>query len=93
MDVQVTLFDKSGVYKPVSVIVKGIKDKEFYLKHSKEIKAKAIVKICQQRGWTKEDLIKFGYITSKVRIYDKKAIEKKNQERYKQIKKERGWTK
>jgi len=93
MDVQVTLFDKSGKYKPVSVIIKNVKDKEYYYEHSKEIKEKAIIKICQQRGWTGKDLKRFGYVTSKVRIYDKKRIEQEKQERYEQIKKERGWTK
>ena len=93
MDVQVTLFDKSGQHKPVSVVVKGVKDKEDYYNRAKEIKEKAIIKICQQRGWTAKDLKKFGYVTSKVRVYDKKKIEEEKAKRYEEIKKERGWTK
>jgi hypothetical protein len=91
---QVTLFCADGTYKPVSCIV--TKNTELILAVGKEtymkrIKEDGIKKICYKRGWTTNDLIRFGYTKMKIREYDKEKIEQENKERYEQIKKERGW--
>jgi hypothetical protein len=91
---QITLFDPSGKYKPVSCIVtKDTKlisaiGKETYIKRIKE---DGIKKICFKRSWGTSDLIRYGYTKMKVREYDKEKIEQENKERYERIKKERGW--
>jgi len=62
MKIQVTLYDKSGKYRPVSCLVSTTSpfDKE-------EIKIKGIKKIMINRGWTKEELIKYNYLSYKMR--------------------------
>lgn len=92
IDLQVTLFDKNGKYKPVSTII-PIESVSYYNLNKKEVKEKAIIKICQKRLWTGKDLIKYNYTTVKVRVYDKEKIEKENKERYEKIKEEKGWKK
>lgn len=83
---QITLFCKTGVYKPVSCIVKY---EELDLTNStlkKQLIQKGIIKICQKRLWTLQDLKNYGYTKTMIRLYDKIEIEKANQERYKKIK-------
>ena len=70
---QVTLYSKT--YKPVSCIV----NREQYsdLDYSsnpnfkKQLQKDGIKKICQKRRWQLSDLVKFGYSTYKVRVYEK----------------------
>lgn len=90
IQLQITLFDKSNKYKPISTIVK-VESISYYKEHSQEVRHQAIVKICQKRYWTIKDLQKYNYTTCKVRVYDKERIEKENKERYEKIKKEKGW--
>ena len=90
MELQVTLFDKNGKYKPVSTLI-SVESLEYYHSHAKQIKAKAITYICQKRMWNSTDLKRYGYTTCKVRVYDKERIERENKERYERIKEERGW--
>lgn len=81
MEYQVTLFDKTGKYRPVSaIIVAKITDSQPTL-----IK-KGAEKICYKRGWTSADLKKFGYNTAKIRVYDKEKLDKEAEERYNKIK-------
>lgn len=83
---QITLFDLSGKYKPVSTLIK-VESIAWFKEHSKEVKEKAIQQICNQRNWTGKDLIKFGYTTLKVRNYTLyKEIEKNKKERAKERK-------
>lgn len=90
MELQVTLFDKSGKYKPVSTLIQ-VESLEYYNSHSKAIKQKAITYICQKKMWSSADLKRYGYTSCKVRVYDKERIEQENKERYERIKQERGW--
>lgn len=84
MDYQITLFDKSNKYKPVSaVITKKAEDTQATL-----IKRGA-EKICLKRGWTSADLKRFGYTTVKIRVYDKEKLDKEAEERYNKIKEEK----
>ena len=46
IQLQVTLFDKSNKYKPISTIVK-VESISYYKEHSQEVRHQAIVKICQ----------------------------------------------
>lgn len=59
---QVTLFCKSGKYRPVASIVRVEATTPI-----EEIKKKGIVKICQKRYWTNKDLKKYEYTLCKVR--------------------------
>lgn len=73
MKAQITLFDKSGKYRPVSCLI-PIESETYFKEHRDEIKNKGIRKIILQRGWTKRELITYNYLTCKMRIYkeDKK---------------------
>lgn len=71
MRAQVTLFDKSGKYRPVSTLVK-IESEEDFNNNREKIKNTGIRKIMIQRGWTKRELIQYNYLTCKIRIYPEK---------------------
>ena len=71
MRAQVTLFDKSGKYRPVSTLVKIESDEDFNNNREK-IKNTGIRKIMIQRNWTKRELIQYNYLTCKIRIYPEK---------------------
>lgn len=85
MELQVTIFSQK--YKPVSTIV-TIPMKEVVAKNFKPYKDKGVIKICQKRKWTLNDLKRYGYTKVSYRIYDEKAIAEENQKRYDEIKKE-----
>jgi len=72
MKAQVTLFDKSGKYRPVSCLV-PIENETYFKEHRDEIKSKGIRKIMLTRGWTKRELLTYNYLTCKMRIYEEKA--------------------
>lgn len=72
---QYTLFSTTGKYKPVSTLV-NVESVKYYNENKKEVKRKAIEKICVKRYWTKEDLIKYGYTTSKIRVFSKEGEKK-----------------
>ena len=88
--IQVTLYNMTNKYKPVSAIV-NVESKEWYLAHKKETREQGIIKICQKRYWTSKDLKKYEYSMCKMRIYDKQKIKQEKEERYEKIKKENGW--
>jgi len=68
MKAQVTLYDKSGKYRPVSCLI-SIESETYFKEHRDEIKTKGIRKIMLQRGWTKKELITYNYLTCRMRIY------------------------
>lgn len=68
MKIQVTLFDKSGKYRPVSTLVK-VKDIEEFEKDKGRIKSEGIKKILVKRGWGRRELMKYNYLTCKMRVY------------------------
>lgn len=68
MKAQITLYDKSGKYRPVSCLV-PIESAEDLKTNKEDIKNKGIRKIMIQRNWTKRELIKYNYLTCKMRIY------------------------
>lgn len=90
MQLQVTLINPSGKYKPVSTLVE-IPIKDVLAKNYTPYKTKGIEKICLKKRWYADDLKKLGYTKVKVRVYDKQKIEEENKARYEKIKKERGW--
>jgi len=71
MKAQVTLFDKSGKYRPVSTLIK-IDSKEDLLNKRQEIKNEGVKKIMIQRGWTRRDLIEYNFLSCKIRLYPEK---------------------
>lgn len=87
MKYQVTLYDKTNKYKPVSALVDvdHITTKE----EKAEAVKKGIIKICQKRRWTNNDLKKYGYLTSKIRVYDEQKIKEENEKRYTEIKEQK----
>ena len=65
---QITLFDVTGKYKPISTLIE-VESVEYYKEHSKEVRQKAIQKICNQRLLSGKELVKLGYKKIKVRNY------------------------
>ena len=72
MKAQVTLFDKSGKYRPVSCLVPINSEKDL-IDNKEKIKNLGIRKIMMQRGWTKKELVTYNYLTCKMRIYEKRG--------------------
>lgn len=66
--IQITLFDVTGKYKPISTLIE-VESIDYYKEHSKEVKQKAIQKICNQRLLSGKELVKLGYTKIKVRNY------------------------
>lgn len=75
MKYQVTMVCITGQYRPVSTIVTIEQSNDDNLLLNPEQKAHIIAtgirRICQQRFWTKRDVIKYGYTKVKVRVYEK----------------------
>ena len=71
---QVTLFDKSGTYRPVACIVNNQQTNDSDLsidkQERKKIQKAGVIKICQKRLWTLSDLKKYGYTKYKKRAVD-----------------------
>ena len=80
--IQITLFDNSNKYKPISTLIE-VESIKYYKEHKQEIHTKAIQKICAKRQWTAKDLLKYNYIKLKARNYSlllKQRGEKNNEE-------------
>ena len=79
--IQISLFDVTGKYKPVSTLIE-VESVAWYKEHEKECRQKAIQKICLQRNWTGKELLKLGYKKIKVRNYSLwKEIQKREGEK------------
>lgn len=63
MKYQVTFFDKENRYKPVATIIEAPHRVAIYQGEYK----KAIVNICQKRGWTVKEFKNYGYVNWKCR--------------------------
>ena len=68
MRIQITLYDKSGKYKPVSTLVKVISE-DYFNNNREKVKTEGIKKIMQKRGWGRRELIEYNYLTCKMRVY------------------------
>lgn len=66
---QVTLFDITGRYKPISTLVK-VESLKWFKEHQEEIKTKAIQQICNQKRLSGKELARLGYTKLKIRNYD-----------------------
>ena len=86
---QVTLKCTSNKYKPVSCIIEAENADLANPQVVQTLVAAGTKKICIQRLWGKNDLVKYGYTKVMVREYDKEKIEKQNKERYEKIKEEK----
>lgn len=89
--IQCTLFSVTNKYRPISTLLE-IESIKYYNTHKQEVQQRAIDKIVAQRKTERWCLKRDGYTRMKVRMYDKKKIEKEAKERYEKIKKERGWS-
>ncbi len=71
---QVTLFCTTGAYRPVACIVNNEQADDADLSQDKterkKIQRAGVVKICQKRYWSLQDLAKFGYTKYKIRTAD-----------------------
>lgn len=82
--IQVTLFDETGKYKPISTLIQ-VESIEYYKAHRKECKEQAFQKICNKKLLTGKELIKLGYTKVKVRNYTLwKEMQEKRIERRKE---------
>lgn len=81
---QVTLFNSTGEYRPISTILK-VESLDYYYCHKAEIQKKAILNIMANRHLSYKELIKdLNYNKVKVREYDIDKIEQRK-ERQRQI--------
>lgn len=83
---QVTLMCATGKYKPVSCIIKREEIDLANTASKKELINQGIQKICNNRYWTKLDLLKYDYTKVKVREYNKEELAAVAKERYEAIK-------
>ena len=72
IELQVTLFNKENVYKPISTIVK-VENLQYYKDNIQAVRYKAIEKICAKRYTTPKQLAKDGYNQIKVRVYQEQG--------------------
>jgi hypothetical protein len=72
---QVTLFDKSNKYRPISTLIE-VNSIEEYNNNKKEYQQKAVQKIAAKRYLTISELKKQGYTSRKVREYTSERIER-----------------
>ena len=80
--IQVTLFDKSNKYRPISTLI-NVESIEEYNNNKQQYLKKAITNICYQRRTSFQDLKKDGYTEIKTRVYDKEEIERQKKELHK----------
>lgn len=66
---QITLFDATGKYKPISTLVK-VESIKWFKEHQEEVKTKAIQQICNQKRLSGKELARLGYTKLKIRNYD-----------------------
>lgn len=75
MKYQVTMYCATGQYRPVSTIVTIEQKNDDNLLLDPEQKAHIIAngirRICQQRLWTKHEVMKYGYTRVRARVYEK----------------------
>ena len=55
MKIQVTLYDKSGKYRPVSTLVK-VASKDYFNNNREKVKVDGIKKKKLRSGWTRREL-------------------------------------
>ena len=87
MQLQVTLFDERGKYKPVSTLVEMPK-KEVIAKNFKPYRDKGVQKICAKHYWTAKDIKKY-FTQVKIRIYNEEKVKAENENRYNEIKRQK----
>lgn len=68
MKIQVTLYDKSGKYRPISALV-TVESLDYVKSNKEKVKNAGIRKICYKRGWSPKDLLRYNYLTCKMRVY------------------------
>lgn len=72
MQIQVTLFDVTGKYRPLSTTVK-VESYEWYLSNKSKVHVRAIQRICAAKCKTWAELKADGYQKMKARIYQPKT--------------------
>ena len=75
LKMQITLFDKTGKYKPISTVIE-VQDAQDYKARKKEYNLKAVKKMAARRYLTIKELQKQGYTQLKAREYTTEQLEK-----------------
>ena len=84
MKYQITLFCKTGKYKPVSCIIeKNDRDDK------NKLLQRGLTKISISRGWSKDEMKRLGYTAVKIREYDPEKIKAEADARYTALKEEK----
>lgn len=65
---QVTIFNKENVYRPISTTLQ-VEDVQYYKNNKAKVHKDAITKICAKRYTTPQQLAKDGFNQIKVRVY------------------------
>ena len=73
---QVTLYNPTGEYRPISCLIKREQysdtDYSNIASVKKELQKEGIKKICEQRRWQLKDLTKYKYTRYRVRAYTRR---------------------
>jgi hypothetical protein len=85
MQVQITLFDKNQVYKPLSTLLEA-PSFEYAQQHRSEYINKAYQKIASKKYMTSSELYDQGYSQAKMREYNQNRIKIENMLKYVQKK-------
>ena len=79
MKMQVTIFDKNGIYKPLSTLIE-VESAE--TANQKELINKAYQKIASKKYMTSTELFEQGYQKVKIREYNPDKIKQENMIKY-----------
>ena len=78
---QITIFDKNGIYKPLSTLIE-VESAETATANQKELINKAYQKIASKKYMTSTELFEQGYQKVKMREYDAEKIKQENMIKY-----------
>ena len=76
---QITIFDKNGIYKPLSTLIEV---ESVETANQKELINKAYQKIASKKYMTSTELFEQGYQKVKMREYDAEKIKQENMIKY-----------
>lgn len=81
MQVQITLFDKNKMYRPLSTLIE-VPNMEYVTNNKKALINKAYQQIATKKYMLSSQLYDEGYTIVKMREYDKEKIQTENMVKY-----------
>ena len=81
MQVQITLFDKNKMYRPLSTLIE-VPNMEYIANNKKALINKAYQQIATKKYMLSSQLYDEGYTIVKMREYDKEKIQTENMVKY-----------